>query len=212
MHVKISDVPLQPFVAGRRVDGIVATHPTYDPATAEVIGAVPVADPALVGDAVAAAKAALKGPWAGVLPAERGRILNRVAAGIRRDAEYLALVESVDSGKPLREAKGDIETSARYFEYYAGICDKLQETRFRSGRTTSRSRSTNRSASRHTSSPGTSPWSRPPAGSLPRSRPARRSSSSRPSRPRSRRSSCPNILRRQDCRPASSTSYAARAP
>ena len=45
---------------------------------------------------------------------------------IRRDVERIAFVELLDSGKPLREAKGDVETTARYFEYYAGIADKLQ--------------------------------------------------------------------------------------
>jgi acyl-CoA reductase-like NAD-dependent aldehyde dehydrogenase len=60
------------------------------------------------------------------LPAERGRILQRAAAIIRRDVERIAFVESLDSGKPLREAKGDVETAARYFEYYAGIADKPQ--------------------------------------------------------------------------------------
>lgn len=91
-----------------------------------MLAQVPVADAALVDRAVRSAKAALAGDWADIAPAERSRILFRVAQGIRARAEELAAVESLDSGKPLREARGDIETSARYFEYYAGMADKLQ--------------------------------------------------------------------------------------
>ncbi|MCP4983859.1 MAG: aldehyde dehydrogenase family protein, partial [Gammaproteobacteria bacterium] len=59
-------------------------------------------------------------------PAQRGRILAKTAALIRQDAERLACIETLESGKPIREARGDIETAAGYFEYYAGIADKLQ--------------------------------------------------------------------------------------
>jgi acyl-CoA reductase-like NAD-dependent aldehyde dehydrogenase len=123
----IGHVALEPVIGGKRVkprDG--RTWPTFDPASGEVLAEVPIAGAELVNDAVEAASKALKGEWASVLPAERSRILYRVAQFIRRDAEKLAHVESLDSGKPLREAVGDIETSARYFEYYAGIADKLQ--------------------------------------------------------------------------------------
>lgn len=121
------NINLDPFIDGAHVptdskDAI----PTYDPATGEVLCDVPVADGAVVDRAVQSAKAALKGAWADITPANRSQILYRVAQGIRARAEELATVESLDSGKPLREAKGDIETSARYFEYYAGMADKLQ--------------------------------------------------------------------------------------
>ncbi|MGZ8388876.1 MAG: aldehyde dehydrogenase family protein, partial [Rhodoplanes sp.] len=56
----------------------------------------------------------------------RGRILVRAAALVRREKERLARVETLDSGKPLRESLVDIETTAAYFEYYAGTADKLQ--------------------------------------------------------------------------------------
>ena len=55
-----------------------------------------------------------------------GRVIARTAALIRQDAEWLACIEALDSGKPLRAAKGDIETPARYFQSYAGIADKMQ--------------------------------------------------------------------------------------
>ncbi|MBS3650201.1 aldehyde dehydrogenase family protein [Pseudaminobacter sp. 19-2017] len=125
-HHHIEGISLDPYVNGarRKISGDV--HPTYDPATGEVLCEVPVSDASVVDEAVEASRAALKGAWANVTPAERSRMLFRVAQFIRADAQRLATVECIDSGKPLREAVGDIETSARYFEYYAGIADKLQ--------------------------------------------------------------------------------------
>jgi acyl-CoA reductase-like NAD-dependent aldehyde dehydrogenase len=126
-HFDIANLPLNPFVDGKRISlSNAEVFPTYDPATGTVLREVPVSGEDTVADAVQSARRALKGDWAKVTPAERSRMLFRVAQSIRQDAERLAIIESLDSGKPLREAKGDIETSARYFEYYAGIADKLQ--------------------------------------------------------------------------------------
>ena len=99
---------------------------SVDPASGQAIAEVPAGGAADVDRAVAAAKAALRGDWRTTLPAERARILYRTAGLIRQDALRLARIETLDSGKPLREAKADIETAARYFEYYAGIADKMQ--------------------------------------------------------------------------------------
>lgn len=122
----LEGISLDPYVNGARRKTAGDVHPTYDPATGETLCEVPVSDGAVIDEAVEASRAALKGEWANVTPAERSRMLLRVAQAIRADAKRLATVECVDSGKPLREATGDIETSARYFEYYAGIADKLQ--------------------------------------------------------------------------------------
>ncbi|MYH69509.1 MAG: aldehyde dehydrogenase family protein [Gammaproteobacteria bacterium] len=97
-----------------------------DPATGSPFAEIPAGTVEDVNDAVATAKSALEKSWKSVTPQERGRILSRTADIIRRDAERLACIETLDSGKPIREAKGDIETAAQYFEYYAGIADKLQ--------------------------------------------------------------------------------------
>lgn len=127
MSTQIPQMNLNAFVGGEHIEPtntqVVAT---FDPATGALLANVPVADEEMVGRAVRSAKTALSSEWARVTPANRGRILYRTAEIIRRDAETLARVESLDSGKPLREARGDIETAARYFEYYAGIADKLQ--------------------------------------------------------------------------------------
>lgn len=97
-----------------------------DPASGGLIGSVPAGTEGDVDHAVTASRRALVDLWAQVKPAERARILLRTAQAIREDANRLAIIETLDSGKPLREAHGDIETSARYFEYYAGVADKLQ--------------------------------------------------------------------------------------
>lgn len=126
-HADLTKLPVDPFIDGKRrpIPGA-ASHATYNPATGEILREIPICDATIVDEAVASARKALKGEWSKVLPAERSRILQRVAQSIRRDSQQLAIIESLDSGKPLREAKTDIETSARYFEYYAGMADKLQ--------------------------------------------------------------------------------------
>ncbi len=122
-----SDLPENMVIAGKHVTALSGrTLETIDPATGRVIGRFPAATGEDVDRAVASAKAALSGPWRDVTPTQRGRILMRTAALIREDAERLARIETLESGKPIREARGDIETAAGYFEYYAGIADKLQ--------------------------------------------------------------------------------------
>ena len=63
--------------------------------------------------------------WRNTPPARRCAILNEVARLMRAEADRLAVVESLDSGKTLAEARGDVAGSARLFEYYAGAADKL---------------------------------------------------------------------------------------
>ena len=63
--------------------------------------------------------------WGGAAPAERGRIMIRIAQALRDRAEELATLESRDNGKPLRQARTDVQVAARYFEFFAGIADKI---------------------------------------------------------------------------------------
>jgi acyl-CoA reductase-like NAD-dependent aldehyde dehydrogenase len=121
------DLPKLMAIGGERVEAAGRRRmDTIDPALGRAFADVPEADAADVDRAVASAKKALAGPWRAISPAERGRILTRTAALVRRDKARLARIETLDSGKPLRESLGDIETAAAYFEYYAGIADKLQ--------------------------------------------------------------------------------------
>ena len=64
--------------------------------------------------------------WARTTPVERGRVLRRISDLIREEGTRLALVEMFDAGKRLSEAEGDVRSSVRTFEYYAGAADKLE--------------------------------------------------------------------------------------
>ena len=120
----------QLLINGRRVSASdAATCEVYDPSTGEVLATVAKAGPQEVDAAVQAGHAALQSKeWGGIVPAERGRILFRMAARIRERAEELATLESRDTGKPLRQARNDVAVAARYFEFYAGVADKLMGT------------------------------------------------------------------------------------
>ncbi|RQH02581.1 aldehyde dehydrogenase family protein [Natrarchaeobius oligotrophus] len=96
-----------------------------DPATGETIAEVARATPSDVDRAVRTAADAFE-TWRDLPGVERGRILSDVATAVKDRADQLAELESLDQGKPLSQAKSDVETTARYFEYYAGIADKLE--------------------------------------------------------------------------------------
>lgn len=79
-----------------------------DPATGDVLAVVASADARDVDAAVrSAADAFASIVWRRMKPAERGRILFRIAAALRVNAEALARLECLDTGKPLRQARGD---------------------------------------------------------------------------------------------------------
>ena len=83
--------------------------PSIDPSTEEVWTEAAEADEVDVDHAVKAAKAAFDGPWRRKITAsDRGRYIHRLAELMRRDADALALIETRDNGKPLRDTKGEI--------------------------------------------------------------------------------------------------------
>lgn len=96
------------------------------PATGKVVARVAKAGPEDVDAAVRAARAALEeGPWGRTGGKERARLLLRVAELIERDAEDIARLEAVNSGKPIREARGQVRKTASCFAYYAGLAEKV---------------------------------------------------------------------------------------
>src|SRR5438876_1868621 len=114
------------FVDGQRSWGSSgSTFDAIDPATAEVFAAVALADHRDVDTAVAAARAAVDAGWAGLPPVRRVRILNRLAALLREQRAEFARLESLDVGKPLRQAEDDVAAAAGYFEFFAGVADKV---------------------------------------------------------------------------------------
>jgi aldehyde dehydrogenase (NAD+) len=99
---------------------------TVDPATEEVLAEVGVAGPADVDRAVAAARKAYQRVWGPMPGAERAKYLYRIARIIQERARELAVLESIDNGKPIRESRDvDIPLAAAHFFYYAGWADKL---------------------------------------------------------------------------------------
>jgi len=103
--------------SGARIDDI-------DPATGELMAAVADAGAEDVDAAIAAARGA-QPAWAAVHPRERGLVLAELARLIRSEADGLARLESLDTGKPLSQAAADVEVAAQYFEFYGGYADKL---------------------------------------------------------------------------------------
>ena len=78
-----------------------------------------------IDHAVHAARQCLDAVWHKLAAAERGRLLMRLSATVLAHADELAALEQRDCGKPTRQARADVQALARYFEFYAGACDKL---------------------------------------------------------------------------------------
>jgi aldehyde dehydrogenase (NAD+) len=104
------------------------TFPTINPATGEVICQVAEADAADVDRAVRSARNAFeRGPWRRMAAAERGRLLNKLADLIEKNADELARLESLDNGKPYKVALGaDLPLTVACYRYFAGWADKIQ--------------------------------------------------------------------------------------
>ena len=75
--------------------------------------------------AVHAAQAARRGIWGKLTAAERGRLMQTLSRLILTRADDLALIEALDVGKPLKQARADAVAMARYFEFYGGAADKV---------------------------------------------------------------------------------------
>jgi len=103
------------------------TFKTINPATEEVISEVAEAGERDIDRAVqAACKAFESGPWPKMKASEREKILRRLAALIDKHKEELATLETLDSGKPIQNArKIDLPAAVEAFDYYAGWADKL---------------------------------------------------------------------------------------
>src|SRR6266852_3907405 len=101
---RVKDQPL--FIGGRWLDSVSGkTFPTLNPATGETICQVAEGDKADVDLAVQAARQAFdEGPWPKMNASERGRLLNKLADLIEKNQEELAALESLDNGKPFRDA------------------------------------------------------------------------------------------------------------
>jgi aldehyde dehydrogenase (NAD+) len=120
------------FVNGEFVDPADgAAFKSISPATEEVLAEVAEAGPADVDRAVAAARRAYEKVWGPMPGAERAKYLYRLARIIQERSRELAVLESLDNGKPIRESRDvDVPLAAAHFFYYAGWADKLRYAGF----------------------------------------------------------------------------------
>jgi len=131
-----SIVDIQPsyglFIGGEMVDPIDGTRfKTVNPATEEVLSEVVAAGSQDVDRAVDAARAAYDGAWSRLSGRDRGKYLYRLARIVQERSRELAVLESIDNGKPIRESRDvDVPLVAAHFFYYAGWADKLDYAGF----------------------------------------------------------------------------------
>lgn len=116
----------QMFVDGKFVDGQGEPLKSINPATEEVLAEVSTASAADVDTAVRAARRAYERVWSKMPGAERAKYLYRIARMVQERARELAVLESLDNGKPIRESRDvDIPLVAAHFFHHAGWADKL---------------------------------------------------------------------------------------
>jgi len=107
-----------PSLAGQTLDVI-------DPSDGQVFDQIQRSQAGDIDQAVTAAHAAFNGPWGRLTAVERGRLLMALSRKVSEHAAELAALEQRDCGKPTKQAAADAVALARYFEFYAGSCDKL---------------------------------------------------------------------------------------
>jgi aldehyde dehydrogenase (NAD+) len=105
-------------LAGQTID-------VLDPSDGQVFEQIPRSQAADIDQAVQAARAAFNGPWGRLSGVERGRLLMKLSQKVSENAAELTALEQRDCGKPTQQAAADALALARYFEFYAGSCDKL---------------------------------------------------------------------------------------
>src|SRR2546430_5152310 len=102
------------------------TIEVVNPATEEVIAEVASADRSDVDAAVAAARAALDGPWGKLSARERGKLVWKIGERLIERADEIARLETLHNGKPIFESRHvEVPAAAECFQYYAGWADKI---------------------------------------------------------------------------------------
>jgi aldehyde dehydrogenase (NAD+) len=99
--------------------------PVVDPSDAQQYDEIQRSNAIDVDSAVRAARQCYERVWSKLSAAERGRLLMRLSNAVTEHADELAAIEQRDCGKPTAQARADAAALARYFEFYAGACDKL---------------------------------------------------------------------------------------
>ena len=104
------------------------TIETVNPENNEVWATVPEANEKDVDKAVNAAQNAFEKSWSNLHPRERAKYLRSLADQLRQNAEHLGTIETIDTGKIFRETKTQANYIAEYYDYFAGLADKVEGT------------------------------------------------------------------------------------
>ena len=104
------------------------TFETLNPENNKPWAVVPEASASDVDRAVKAAQNAFEGEWPKLLPKERARYLRMIGDKLRDNAEHLGKIETIDTGKLYRETYKQANYIAEYYDYYAGLADKVEGT------------------------------------------------------------------------------------
>ena len=101
---------------------------TLNPETNEPWALVPEASAKDVNKAVKAAQKAFEGEWPKLFPRERSKFLRKIGNQLRENAELLGKIETTDTGKLFKETNKQANYIAEYYDYYAGLADKIEGT------------------------------------------------------------------------------------
>ena len=104
------------------------TFETLNPENNEPWAKVPEANAKDVDKAVKAAQKAFEGEWSKLFPRERGKFLRKIGNQLRENAELLGKIETTDTGKLFKETNKQANYIAEYYDYYAGLADKIEGT------------------------------------------------------------------------------------
>lgn len=126
-HVEIADT-YNHFINGRFVEPVKGRYMTsFNPATEQALTEFAEGTSEDIDNAVLAARKAYEKTWSKLSGRERGKYIFRIARMIQERARELAITESLDGGKPIRESRDvDVPLAAAHFFYYAGWADKLE--------------------------------------------------------------------------------------
>ena len=104
------------------------TFKTLNPENNEPWAEVPEANKNDVDIAVKAAQKAFVGSWSKLFPRDRAKYLKEIANQLRENSEHLGRIETIDTGKLFKETKTQANYIAEYYDYYAGLADKVEGT------------------------------------------------------------------------------------
>lgn len=113
------------IIDGERV-ALDRTIEVLDPSTGEVCATIPRGGAGEIDAAVAAARRAFEREWRATTPAQRGALLRALSSLITEHGDELARLESLDTGKPVSQARVDVQVAARYFAFYASVVEGLE--------------------------------------------------------------------------------------